>query len=174
MASSGLNILFTKYDKFDGTNADLQSWLRKFERCCTIAGKSAEANSRVQPATIFIYRSFSCFREFSCEKPRHDKDRNSCIILWVYTLNSLRILSKLNNVDNTLKRSWPWFEVLTFSIIKDFDKVKVVRHFRRTDKFLDHSSLILRNGTEYLSFFSCRQPTYIYVSFHCRSRNQTD
>ena len=42
MASSGLNILFTKLDKFDGTNTDLQPWLRNFERCCTIAGKSAE------------------------------------------------------------------------------------------------------------------------------------
>ena len=42
MASSGLNILFTKLDKFDGTNNDLQLWLRNFKRCCTIAGKSAE------------------------------------------------------------------------------------------------------------------------------------
>ena len=42
MVSSGLNILFTKLDKFDGTNTDLQSWLRNFERCCTIAGKRAE------------------------------------------------------------------------------------------------------------------------------------
>ena len=42
MASSGLNILFTKLHKFDGTKADLQSWVHNFERCCTIAGKRAE------------------------------------------------------------------------------------------------------------------------------------
>ena len=31
----------------------------------------------------------------------YDKDRNSCIILWVYTLNSLQILRNLNTVGNT-------------------------------------------------------------------------
>ena len=42
MASStqGLNSLFNKVEKFDGKlDSDLSTWLRTFERCCTIAGK---------------------------------------------------------------------------------------------------------------------------------------
>ena len=40
---SGLNVIFSKLDKFTGNgNADLRQWLRKFEHCCVIAEKKDE------------------------------------------------------------------------------------------------------------------------------------
>ena len=40
MATQGFNSLFAKVEKFDGKgDVDLTSWLRSFNRCCTIAQK---------------------------------------------------------------------------------------------------------------------------------------
>lgn len=44
MASGGNLSIFQKLEKFSGqcNNDDLSSWIRKFERCCVIAGKSGD------------------------------------------------------------------------------------------------------------------------------------
>ena len=39
MASSAMSIIFTKLEKFNG-EADLESWLRGFDRCCLVANKT--------------------------------------------------------------------------------------------------------------------------------------
>ena len=56
-------------------------------RCCTT------------PVTLFII-DCSVFKESLAVKKIYDKDRNSCIILCVYTLISSHILSELNKVGN--------------------------------------------------------------------------
>ena len=41
--SGGLGLLFSNLEKFSGTNVDLVSWLRQFDRCCVVANKTDDA-----------------------------------------------------------------------------------------------------------------------------------
>ena len=79
IASSGWNILLTKLDKFDGTNTDLQSWLRNFERCCTIVGNSVE-DELVKGQLLFLCLTGQAFAVV--EQLEEEKKPNRSFQIW--------------------------------------------------------------------------------------------
>ena len=58
MASSGNLSIFQKLEIFSGQcsndNDDLSSWIRKFERCCVIAGKSSPGDDLVKGQLMML------------------------------------------------------------------------------------------------------------------------
>ena len=73
-SASGLNILFTKLDKFDGNkNKDLNSWLRNFERCCTIAGKETDDVVKGQLLMLCLFGQALAVAEQIEEEKRHSR-----------------------------------------------------------------------------------------------------